>query len=120
MSSEKLWGKGRARVVGVAGTFRGYLEAVYRKLSGNEHANLLGTRRHEQWAKFALVGAVANTNYGVATDGTVTQHQTVRIGKGIIQLHVERDGYLYAYANDAWNSYESNRGSVQLTVKRIS
>lgn len=26
--------------------------------------------------------------------------------------------YFYAYANDAWNFYENNRGSVRLTVSR--
>jgi len=29
-----------------------------------------------------------------------------------------RPGYLYAFANDAWD-YDNDRGSVQLTVTRL-
>jgi hypothetical protein len=33
---------------------------------------------------------------------------------------VTKSGYLYAFANDAWGFYGNNRGSVQLTVTRMS
>jgi hypothetical protein len=31
---------------------------------------------------------------------------------------VERPGYLWAYANDAWGAYGNNCGQVTLTVSR--
>jgi hypothetical protein len=29
-----------------------------------------------------------------------------------------QSGYLYAFANDAWQAYDENAGSVRLTVRR--
>ena len=32
----------------------------------------------------------------------------------------KKSGYFYAYANDAWNFYENNRGSVTLKITRLN
>jgi hypothetical protein len=45
--------------------------------------------------------------------------QKLIIGAGC-EADVDRSGYLWAYANDAWGTYGNNRGSVTLTVGRPS
>ena len=42
-------------------------------------------------------------------------HDAFLIGAGK-KLTLTRPGYLYAYANDAWDFYGNNSGSLQLTV----
>jgi hypothetical protein len=41
----------------------------------------------------------------------IGQHGTIKPKLG---------GYLYCYANDAWQAYANNRGSVKLTVTRAA
>ncbi|MDJ0653675.1 MAG: DUF2235 domain-containing protein [Xanthomonadales bacterium] len=100
------------------GTTLGWLESAWKGVSGNEQADFKMTRRHEQWPWFSLVGAIANCKRKPATDGTPHEHQEFLISAGTTK-NVSRGGYLYAYANDAWDFYDNNRGSVQLTVKRL-
>lgn len=107
----------------LAGTLMGKLEGIFRKASGNTRADFLGTRRVEQAPWFSLVGVIANDGLGPDTnpqpDGSPTPHQHLTIGAGPYVLDpVEKGGYLYAFANDAWHFYDNNRGSVLLTVKR--
>ena len=45
--------------------------------------------------------------------------EVIAIGAGC-EVKPKRSGYLYAYTNDAWNFYDNNRGSVQLTVTRVA
>ena len=49
----------------------------------------------------------------------LSPHQTFFIGNQIT-LEVEQQGYLYAYANDAWDFYSNNSGTLRLTVIRLS
>jgi hypothetical protein len=65
---------------------------------------------------FQLVGAIAN---GAGEDAEMGPDEVIPIGKGC-DYQPKRSGYLYAYANDAWNFYDNNRGSVQLTVTRVA
>ncbi len=100
-----------------AGTLWGKLEEIIKKLTKNDQADFLGTRREEKIPWFALVGAVANGG-NPKKDGTPAPHETFKIGKKC--RHVpKKPGYLYAYANDAWNFYRNNRGSVHLKITRV-
>ena len=68
------------------------------------------TRRLERAPWMALVGFVADG------EGTA-RGETFVIGAGT-RFIPAADGYLYAYANDAWQAYANNHGSVALTVER--
>lgn len=99
----------------------GELENLFKKATNNDRADFRFTKRHERLggervAWFCLIGAIAN---GGAVDrpGNPGTHETFKIGAGT-SYEPEKPGYLYAYANDAWNFYENNRGSVTLTVRR--
>ena len=48
-------------------------------------------------------------------DGEPEPHETFKIGSKR-SYAPKASGYLYAYANDAWNFYTNNRGSVILKV----
>jgi hypothetical protein len=43
--------------------------------------------------------------------------EQIAIGPGT-QARVRRSGYLYALANDSWEFYFNNRGTVRLTTTR--
>lgn len=103
----------------LVGSAVGALEGLWKKLTGNQDADIPLSRRHEAFPWFVLVGVAANCTAVPSQDGTPAPHQTFNIGSGMT-LNLSAPGYLYAYANDAWSFYSNNRGSVQLTVKRIS
>ena len=100
----------------VIGTGLGKLERLFAGLTGNEQADFIGTRRHEDIPWFCLTGAIANSA-GVVANRTMS-HQIFEIGDNKTVVP-KKAGYLYAYANDAWLFYENNRGKVRLTVKRL-
>ena len=98
----------------------GKLETLFKRLGGSDKTDFQMTRRHEtppqDWPWFALIGAIANG--GLNAKFEERPHETKLIGKGR-KWTPKLSGYLYAYANDAWNFYDNNRGSVRLTVKRL-
>lgn len=98
----------------MAGTALGHLETWFKKLSGNRAADFRFTKRHEDMPWFTLVGAIANGS-GVDAKGRLTPHETFEIAKNPTYTP-RKSGYFFAYANDAWNCYRNNRGSVQLEV----
>ena len=100
------------------GTGIGWLEAGWRNITSQENAEFKMTRRHDNWPWFALIGAVANSDRKPASDGTPPPHQAFLIGEKST-LTLSRGGYLFCYANDAWNFYRNNRGSVQLKVQGL-
>jgi uncharacterized protein (DUF2235 family) len=102
-------------VVHLLGSALGKMEEFFKSATGNENANFLMTRRHEDMPWFCLVGAIANS-VG-ARENVNSSHQTFMIGEGC-SITPTRSGYLFAYANDAWRFYDNNRGRVQLTVSR--
>jgi len=54
-------------------------------------------------------------------DGSAYPHQTFLIGaQAEITVKDTEEGYFHAYANDAWNFYDNNRGSVTLRVTRLA
>lgn len=96
-------------------TLLGQGEKLLRRMTGNQAANFLFTRRAEDLPWMSLVGVVANDAKTVG-DGP-KMHERIAIGTGVAH-QVCRDGYFYAFANDAWGFYGNNRGTVRLTVTR--
>ncbi len=91
----------------------GEAETIFKKATGRE-ADFWWTRRNEHALWFALMGYVANA---VGEDEqTLARGETFTIGEGAT-FTPKLGGYLYCYANDAWQAYGNNRGSVALTVK---
>ncbi len=105
-----------AEVVHVVSSLFGQAESLFRRITGNKDTDFWLTKRHEDWPWFALIGVIAN---GQPDGDAPARHEEVLIGKGVAKYKVARAGYLYAYANDAWNFYDNNRGSVSLTVTRV-
>lgn len=95
----------------------GKLETLIEKATGNGHANIKLTRREETLPWMALTGAVANGR-GVDANGHAKRHQIFLVGEGCTLLP-ENDGYLYFFANDAWEKYDNNRGSVRVVIERV-
>jgi uncharacterized protein (DUF2235 family) len=103
----------------VIGTLIGKLEKVYGHVTGNKAVDFKGTRRFEQYPWFSLVGTVANNDGEPGLDGTPAPHQCFLIGNKCRLKNLKKSGYLYCFANDAWNFYGNNRGSVQLAIRRV-
>lgn len=109
-----------AEVVQMASSIWGEGEALYTKITGNPQIDFWYTRREEDAEWFALIGVVAN---GVVpmVDGkersNYPPHEVFLIGDKM-NFTPSRGGYLFAFANDAWQTYDNNRGSVRLTVTR--
>ena len=108
---------------GAASLF-GTLERTFKKLLKNEATDLPGTKRVEKLNWFTLVGAIANDaglKQVVGNDGSPVPHQYVELAAhASAPLTITAPGYLYCFANDAWNFYGNNHGSVQLTIHRVS
>lgn len=101
----------------LVGSLIGSAETLFKRATGSKEADFWFTRRHENMPWFALVGVVANGK--LDAKGAVT-HDPFLIGDGLPKQAIDEPGYFYAYANDAWNFYGNNRGSVSLTVTRLS
>lgn len=103
-------------IVHIAGTLWGKAETLFRNITHNEQAEFKGTRRYEDYPWFSLIGVVADGG-NPQPDGTPTEHTSFLIGAGMNKTF-KKSGYLYCFANDAWNFYGNNRGSVRLTITR--
>jgi hypothetical protein len=91
-------------------------EAAFLRLTGGQQPpDFWFTRREEARPWFALIGFVASEE-GM-TDGSPAAGETFLIGAGM-EYTPKQSGYLYCFANDAWQTYENNRGAVALTVSR--
>jgi hypothetical protein len=90
-----------------------------RVLTGRKHPEwtFFGERRRPELPRMRLVGVVAN-DAGPSPARGMTTHQVVDVGRSHRE-QVDAAGYLYAYANDAWSSYDDNAGSVWLTVTMV-
>ncbi len=105
-----------AEIAHLAGSLWGKVEGAFKKLTANAQADFRGTKRVEDLPWFALVGFIANG--GEDDEGRPILPEIIPIRDGINRT-IRRPGYLYCFANDAWNFYDNNRGSVRLTVRRI-
>jgi len=97
-----------------AGSILGAAETEFKMLTGRQ-ADFWWTRREEQAPWFALIGFVANAKGEDAK--TLASGETFVIGAGTT-FTPKFGGYLYCFANDAWQTYGNNRGSVSLRVTR--
>jgi hypothetical protein len=91
----------------------GEAETMFKAVTGRE-ADFWWTRRDEHAPWFALMGYVASE--AGMDDETLPSGETFTIGESAT-FTPKFGGYLYCYANDAWQAYGNNRGSVRLTVK---
>jgi hypothetical protein len=107
-----------AEVAHVAASALGKVESFFKRITDNPQADFWATRRVEDENWFALMGVIAN---GAVDDDPnhPFQNEVFRIGERR-KYTPKGSGYLYCFANDAWHAYENNRGSVSLTVKRLS
>ena len=96
------------------GSAVGRVEGFVRRAVKNDSPNLFGGRRETDLPWMSLVAYAVNEE----RDGhgkIVHPHQRIAIGDGTT-AEIDRPGYLYAFANDAWGWYLSNSGAVNLTV----
>ena len=99
-------------VIHRASSALGEAEMIFNKVTGRD-ADFWWTRRDERAPWFALMGYVANA---VGEDAqTLASGETFKIGHDTT-FTPQFGGYLYCFANDAWQAYGNNRGSVALTV----
>lgn len=103
------------KIAYVVGDTLGMMENLFHKCSNNQTADFVATRREEELPWFSLVGVIANGG-DPKPDGTPEPHEVFLIGSGQTKSFT-KGGYLYCYANDAWQFYDNNRGSVRLTVE---
>lgn len=105
-------------------SFLGKFENLFKKYSKNHSTDFWGTKRVENLKWFTLVGAIANDSglaNSVNNDGSPHPHQYVELCSHESKpLKIAEPGYLYCFANDVWSLYDNNRGSVQLTIHRVS
>jgi uncharacterized protein (DUF2235 family) len=98
----------------LVGSALGEAETLFRNVTGRQ-ADFWMSRRDEQAPWFALMGFVANA-YGEDAK-TPADGESFLIGEKAT-FKPKLGGYFYCFANDAWQMYGNNRGSVALTVKR--
>jgi len=110
---------GLGRILQGLGTLLGKLEMIFRKIARNKQADFWGTKRVENEPWFALIGVVMNGG-NPDLGGTPGQPEQIVIKEGCDYTCHKQSGYLYCFANDAWHFYGNNRGSVKLTVERLS
>jgi uncharacterized protein (DUF2235 family) len=105
----EIGGHHASDVARLAASALGSVEHVFNAASHGD-SDFWFTRRVESAPWCALVGFVAN--------GQGQAHgETFLIGEGC-RFTPSAAGYLYAYANDAWQAYANNHGSVALVVER--
>lgn len=98
----------------VLGTTMGKLENLL-----NKNADMVGTKRFESYPWMSLIGVIANCG-NPGYDGTPDKHQDFLIGENCELKNISRSGYLYCFANDSWEFYWNNHGSVTVTISRIA
>lgn len=98
------------------GTLIGKVETtIFQELLGRENANFIGSKRHDECPWFCLMGAIANGG-NPEKDGTASPMESFMIGEEKVYT-VNKSGYLYCYANDAWAFYANNRGYITLEIE---
>lgn len=111
-----------AEIAHIASSAWGGVETLWKKITGNKQLDFWWTRREEKIDWFCLVGLIANNVPPPRTDEDQKierlPHEVFRIGEGVT-LKPEGSGYLYCFANDAWQAYDNNRGSVRLTISEV-
>ncbi len=108
-------------VVRSVGSLWGKVEGLFKKK--NKVVDFWGTKRFEKADWFICVGAIANdrgVSVAVSNDGTPVPHTYIDLPKHHASSYkVKHSGQFFAFANDAWNFYGNNKGSVRLTITRV-
>ena len=94
----------------------GKAENFWKHITKNPNANQIFTKREEEYSWFSLIGVIANGG-NLPVSSSPEKHETFLIGNGVTYV-VKKSGYFFAFANDAWNYYYNNRGSVSLLITR--
>lgn len=94
------------------------IQKTWRILLRNPLARFPNTRRINHGPWMCLQGEIANGDAVNVQTGQPEAHETFYCGDGLHQ--VKKDGYFYAFANDAWENYPYNRGHIRLTITRVS
>jgi hypothetical protein len=106
-----------SEVFQLMGSLTGWTQERFRDVSGNDAATFFGAARVSSVPWMALIGVVAARD--IDDNGAQQPYQPFVIGQKR-QQGVPQPGYLYAFANDAWSFYDNNRGSVTLSITRLS
>jgi hypothetical protein len=106
------------KVAQVAAAALGQGEGIFQKFSHNANADFVATKRIEEAKWFELVGVVANGSKDLGKTNPPGNEPFIT-GKGC-EATPTLGGYLYCFANDAWYAYANNKGSVVLTVTRLT
>lgn len=93
--------------------------ALLRKFKKTRNADNSFSRRVQDAPWFALIGAISNGKGIDSGTQVLDTHQYFKIGTQAA-LTPDDDGFLYAFANDAWAAYGNNAGRISLTVERVS
>jgi len=99
-------------------TTSAWLQKRLAELNHDDQVQPFGGRRVEAAPWMALIGAVAAED--VDRQEVQQRYDPFLIGSRLEKRHVEKPGYFYAYANDSWLGYTGNRGSVGLTITRLT
>ncbi|MGR8942366.1 MAG: DUF2235 domain-containing protein [Gammaproteobacteria bacterium] len=106
------------------GSFLSRFESISKKATRNQQMDMWGSKRVESIKWFAMVGAITNDSgaqEAVKNDGSPILHQYVDLtAHESNPLLIGEPGYLYCFPNDVWSLYGNNRGSVHLTITRVS
>jgi hypothetical protein len=98
-------------------TTSAWLQAQLARLN-DAQARPFGGRRCEAAKWMTLTGAVAAPN--LDAHDVQQPYEAFPIGGRLAKWVNRKPGYFYAFANDSWLGYSGNRGSVRLTIKRLT
>ncbi|MGW4523743.1 DUF2235 domain-containing protein [Amycolatopsis sp. NPDC004378] len=99
-------------------TTSSWFQTQLAKLGDDRRARSFGGRRCEGERWMALIGSVAAQK--LDAEDVQQSYDPFLIGGRRTKWSNEKRGYFYAYANDSWLGYAGNRGSLRLTVRRLS
>jgi len=108
------WGKAAQKAADALG---GFLSLI-RRLPDAEKGKSKLVRRYEKAPWFSLIGVVANGDEIAKWKQKAVLYEKFKIGLNA-QKAINRSGYLFCYANDAWAFYKNNSGAIKLKVSRI-
>lgn len=95
------------------------LRRIIRKRKGFATADVAFSRRVEAAPWFALIGAIANGQVHEGSGDEIADHEYHRLGEEAAMI-VRQSGYLYLFANDAWQMYGNNAGVLKVEITRLS
>lgn len=99
-------------------TTSAWLQTQLAELADDKVAKAFGGRRCPAARWMALIGSVAAQR--LDEHGVQQAHEPFLVGGRLENWVNDAPGYFYAYANDSWLGYAGNRGSLRLTVRRLS